>query len=164
MRKMAELLGLDIGTSGAKAVVINERGEVIRQAHVGYGISMPRPNWSEQDPSSWWDATERVLAEVDSDQVAAIGLTGQMQRAAISIPSNIAEGAERGSAKDFAHFLNIAKGSCGELRTQVYIARKLDLLPKASFDRTVTESKELSSMLEGLRRSMLKRVPQKRPT
>jgi four helix bundle protein len=52
----------------------------------------------------------------------------QIQRAALSIPSNVAEGAERGSNKDFAHFLNIAKGSCGELRTQLYIARKLDSL------------------------------------
>ncbi len=91
-------------------------------------------------------------------------LKDQICRAALSIPSNIAEGAERGSARDFAHFLNIAKGSCGELRTQLYIARKLELLTKGSFDRGVTESKELSSMLEGLRRSMLTRAAQKRPT
>ena len=58
----------------------------------------------------------------------------QVQRSALSIPSNIAEGAERGSSKDFAHFLNIAKGSCGELRTQLYIARKLELISKSSFD------------------------------
>jgi four helix bundle protein len=89
-------------------------------------------------------------------------LKDQICRAALSIPSNIAEGAERGSAKDFAHFLNIAKGSCGELRTQLYIARKLELLAKGPFDRAVTESKELSSMLEGLRRSLLKRAAQKR--
>ncbi|MEY2551297.1 MAG: hypothetical protein QOG12_1441 [Verrucomicrobiota bacterium] len=82
----------------------------------------------------------------------------QIQRAALSVPSNIAEGSERGSSKDFAHFLNIAKGSCGELRTQLYIARKLELLPKPSFDGLVKESKELSAMLEGLRRSMLSRV------
>ena len=71
-------------------------------------------------------------------------LKDQICRAALSIPSNIAEGAERGSAKDFAHFLNISKGSCGELRTQLCIARKLDLLAKGSFDRAVTESKEIS--------------------
>ncbi len=91
-------------------------------------------------------------------------LKDQIYRAALSIPSNIAEGAERGSAKDVAHFLNIAKGSCGELRTLLYVARKLELLEKASFDRLVAESKELSSMLEGLRRSMLKRAAQKRST
>lgn len=82
----------------------------------------------------------------------------QIQRAALSIPSNIAEGSERGSSKDFAHFLNIAKGSCGELRTQLYIARKLELLSKPTFDALVKESKELSAMLEGLRRSMLSRL------
>jgi four helix bundle protein len=82
----------------------------------------------------------------------------QIQRAALSVPSNIAEGSERGSSKDFAHFLNIAKGSCGELRTQLYIARKLDLLTKLAFDALIRESKELSAMLEGLRRSMLSRV------
>jgi four helix bundle protein len=85
----------------------------------------------------------------------------QIQRAALSVPSNIAEGSERGSSKDFAHFLNIAKGSCGELRTQLYIARKLDLLTKPTFDALIRESKELSAMLEGLRRSMLSRVSSK---
>ena len=88
-------------------------------------------------------------------------LKDQICRAALSVPSNIAEGAERGSAKDFAHFLNISKGSCGELRTQLYLARKLDLLAKGSFDRAVTESKEISSMLEGLRRSLLARAARK---
>jgi four helix bundle protein len=81
----------------------------------------------------------------------------QIQRSALSVPSNVAEGSERGSTKDFAHFLNIAKGSCGELRTQLYIARKLDFLAKAAFDALIKESKELSKMLEGLRRSMLSR-------
>ena len=86
----------------------------------------------------------------------------QIQRAALSVPSNIAEGSERGSSKDFAHFLNIAKGSCGELRTQLYIARKLDLLTKPTFDTLIKESKELSAMLEGLRRSMLARLSPKK--
>ena len=84
-------------------------------------------------------------------------LKDQIQRAALSVPSNIAEGSERGSLKDFAHFLNISKGSCGELRTQLYIARKLELLTKTLFDQLVAESKELSAMLEGLRRSLLSR-------
>jgi four helix bundle protein len=88
----------------------------------------------------------------------------QIQRAGLSIPSNIAEGAERGSVRDFAHFLNISKGSCGELRTQLYIARKLKLLTKAPFDRLVAECREISAMLEGLRSSLLKsaRPKQKR--
>ena len=85
----------------------------------------------------------------------------QIQRSALSIPSNIAEGAKRGSIRDFAHFLHIAKGSCGELRTQLYIARKLELISKQLFDGLLKESKELSAMSEGLRRSILKRAPSK---
>src|SRR5437870_7540958 len=79
----------------------------------------------------------------------------QIERAGLSIPSNIAEGAERGSNKDFAHFLNFSKGSCGELRTQLYIARKLNELDKDSFDSLVRESREISAMLQGLRASVL---------
>lgn len=82
-------------------------------------------------------------------------LKDQIGRAGLSIPCNVAEGSERGSAKDFAHFLNFSKGSCGEVRTQVYIARKLKLLRKPEFDHFVAETKEISKMLEGLRRSML---------
>jgi four helix bundle protein len=91
-------------------------------------------------------------------------LKDQIQRAGLSIPCNIAEGSERGSTKDFAHFLNFSKGSCGELRTQVYIARKLKLLGKSDFDQFVAETKEISKMLEGLRRSILakSRAKQKR--
>src|SRR5436305_72366 len=59
-----------------------------------------------------------------------------------------AEGSERGSTKDFAHFLNFSKGSCGELRTQLYIARKLKLLNKPDFETSVAETKEISAMLK----------------
>jgi four helix bundle protein len=85
-------------------------------------------------------------------------LRDQIERAGLSIPSNIAEGAERGSSKDFAHFLNFSKGSCGELRTQLYIARKLKAVSKGSFDSLVRESREISAMLQGLRSSVLKKV------
>ncbi len=82
----------------------------------------------------------------------------QIERAGLSIPSNIAEGSERGSTKDFAHFLNFSKGSCAELRTQLYIARKLTVLDRNDFERLVSETKEVSAMLEGLRRSVLKKA------
>ncbi len=84
-------------------------------------------------------------------------LRDQIERAGLSIPSNIAEGAERGSNKDFAHFLNFSKGSCGELRTQLYIARKLNELEKGSFDSLIRESREISAMLQGLRTSVLRK-------
>jgi len=84
-------------------------------------------------------------------------LRDQIERSALSIPSNIAEGAERGSNKDFAHFLNFSKASCGELRTQLYIARKLNELDKANFDSLVQESREISAMLQGLRTVVLRK-------
>ena|SRR3984893_7223746 len=85
-------------------------------------------------------------------------LKDQIERAGLSIPSNIAEGAERGSTKDFAHFLNYSKGSCGELRTQLYIARKLKAVAKSDFENLIAETKEISAMLQGLRRSVLLKV------
>src|ERR1700726_4675823 len=69
-------------------------------------------------------------------------LKDQIERSGLSIPSNIAEGAERGSSKDFAHFLNFAKGSRGELRTQLYIARKLKVVEKSNSEGLVPETKE----------------------
>ena len=89
----------------------------------------------------------------DSKQCA---LRDQMQRAAISIPSNIAEGAERDSRQDFIRFLRIGKGSAAELRTQYYIARKLELITKTDADEFIQETKELSAMLQGLVRSLEK--------
>src|SRR5205809_3275355 len=82
----------------------------------------------------------------------------QVQRASLSVPSNVAEGYERNSNKEFVRFLNIAKGSCGELRTQLYISRKLDFLTKAEFSRLVGESKEISAMLHGLSKAVSKRT------
>ena len=85
----------------------------------------------------------------------------QVQRSALSIPSNVAEGYERNSNKEFIRFLNISKGSGGELGTQLYISRKLDFLTKADFSRLVRESKEISKMLHGLSRAVAKRAPKK---
>ena len=80
-------------------------------------------------------------------------LRDQMQRAAVSIASNIAEGAERGG-KDFCRFLRIAQGSAAELRTQVYIARKISMLSPSNYGTLIAELKEISKMLTGLRKSL----------
>jgi four helix bundle protein len=88
----------------------------------------------------------------------------QVQRAALSVPSNVAEGYERNSNKEFIRFLNISKGSCGELRTQLYISRKLDFLNKETFDRLIKESKEISAMLHGLSTAVAKRAAKKKVT
>jgi four helix bundle protein len=78
----------------------------------------------------------------------------QMQRAAISIPSNNAEGSERDSKLDYIRFLRIAKGSAAELRTQCYIAAKLEILNKPDATRFIGECKEIASMLQGLIRAI----------
>ena len=81
-------------------------------------------------------------------------LKDQIQRAAISIPSNIAEGAERPTDVDFCRFLGYSKGSCGELRTQLMIhrevCRELGLEPFAKTDAVIEETREISRMLAGL--------------
>ena len=82
------------------------------------------------------------------------GLKDQMTRAAVSIASNIAEGAERGSSADFIRFLHIAKGSSAELRTQVYIAQHAQLISKEVQDLLTQELKALSSMLHCLIKSL----------
>jgi xylulokinase len=72
------LVGLDVGTTGAKAVAISPDGAIVAKAEEEYPLSTPRPGWSEQDPAHWWAASERALAAVGARDASAIGLTGQM--------------------------------------------------------------------------------------
>src|SRR5437762_614004 len=73
----------------------------------------------------------------------------QIQRAAISVSNNIAEGFERQSNKEFSKFLFIAKGSCAEVRSMLYIAQELKYLSKEDFDKLYTLSQEISKILSG---------------
>lgn len=82
------------------------------------------------------------------------GLKDQMTRSAVSIASNIAEGAERDSKAEYVRFLHIAKGSAAELRTQAYIAQRISSLPDPEARFLITELKEISSMLHGLIKSI----------
>ena len=75
------------------------------------------------------------------------GFRDQIQRAAVSIPSNIAEGYERQTDKEFIHFLFIAKGSCGELRTQLYLAKELKYIQLEEFKALFEKTKRLSAMI-----------------
>jgi len=82
------------------------------------------------------------------------GLKDQMTRAAISIPSNISEGAERDSKAEFIRFLHIAKGYAAELRTQVYIARQIGVIGGETQKELVEELKKISAMLHALIKSI----------
>lgn len=76
-------------------------------------------------------------------------LRDQLRRAAVSVMSNIAEGFERGSKVEFARFLRIANGSCGEVRSQLYVARDLDYLRQEEFVSVKAEAENLSKVLAG---------------
>ena len=82
------------------------------------------------------------------------GLTTQMRRAAVSVPSNIAEGSSRGSRTDFARFIEIATGSLFELVTQATLAHRQGLLSQPDYQRLYATAEELSKMLSGLRRTL----------
>ena len=77
-----------------------------------------------------------------------------MTRSAVSIASNIAEGAERGSIPDFVRFLHISKGSAAELRTQVYIACRIDMITDRAQKEITDELKSISKMLHALIQSL----------
>jgi four helix bundle protein len=78
------------------------------------------------------------------------GLTSQMRRGAVSVPSNIAEGKGRYSHKDFVHFLYQARGSPLELETQLSIARELEYVDQPLFESLELETEELGRILNGL--------------
>lgn len=77
---MAKLLGIDVGTSGCKLLLIDETGKVLKQASAEYPLSVPQPQWSEQNPEDWWAGVQRCLEEI-GETPDAIGVTGQMHGA-----------------------------------------------------------------------------------
>ncbi len=83
------LLGIDLGTTGVKSLLIDDAGTLIASATEEYPLSTPRPNWSEQSPEDWWQATAQSIAgamrtsAVDPTQVAAVAVSGQMHGAVL---------------------------------------------------------------------------------
>jgi xylulokinase len=75
---MSSLVGLDVGTTGVKALAVSPEGEVLARVEEAYPLSTPHPGWAEQDPEDWWRAAESALAGLAVADIAAIGLTGQM--------------------------------------------------------------------------------------
>jgi xylulokinase len=73
------LVGLDVGTGGARAVAVDGSGNVVAEASSEYPLHSPRPGWTEQDPADWWEGAREALGKVAAgEEVAGIGLTGQM--------------------------------------------------------------------------------------
>ncbi len=85
------------------------------------------------------------------------GLVSQLQRAAVSIPANIAEGRERQHSKEFIQHLSIAYGSLAELETHVQIAERLNYIEGSQLKKLLSKTSEVGRMLNGLRKSLEKR-------
>jgi four helix bundle protein len=102
-----------------------------------------------------WQRSSRLCVEIYKGLASCkdFGFKDQITRSSLSIPSNIAEGFERGSDKDSSKFFYYAKGSCGELRTQIYIGIKIGYIPKEAGMIWKDEAEQISKMLAALIKS-----------
>lgn len=109
-----------------------------------------------EDIEAWQKARELVKAVYQATATGAFardfGLRDQIRRAAVSILSNIAEGFERDGDKEFQQFLSMAKGSCGEVRAQIYVALDQRYLTREKFDLISGQAIQVSRMISGLRK------------
>ena len=103
-----------------------------------------------------WQMSKKLAVDVcrASSQCKDWGFRDQIMRSAVSVPSNIAEGAERNGSKEFILFAGYAKGSLGELRTQIMIGSDLGYFDASMSEAWISKTRELSKMLYGLIRSL----------
>ena len=113
-----------------------------------------------EDLIAWQKARELTRAVYQVSRRGAFakdfGLSGQIQRAAVSIMSNISEGFERGGRGEFHQFLSTAKASCAEVRSQLYVALDVGYLNQAEFDQLISRAEEVARIVGGLRVSVQK--------
>ena len=103
-----------------------------------------------------WQKARVLTAEIykattDGDFGRDFGLKNQIQRAAVSVMSNLAEGFERGRPAEFHQFLSVAKASCAELRSQLYVAFDVGYLDEIQFKRLMALAQEVARIIGGLR-------------
>jgi four helix bundle protein len=103
-----------------------------------------------------WKRSARMSADLYKAlaDLKDYGFRDQITRAGLSIPSNIAEGYERGSNKEISNFMNYAKGSADELRTQIYIGMDIGYISHAQGKHWLNEAEEISKMLHSLTRTI----------
>ena len=98
---------------------------------------------------SIWQRSSRLCVELyrELKDSREWGFRDQITRSALSVPSNIAEGYERNSRREYVQFLRIAKGSCGEMRTQLYIGKKAGLIEASRAESLIEEATAIGRML-----------------
>ena len=113
---------------------------------------------THRDLKVWTNSINLVtmIYQVTSDfpKEELFGITSQMRRAAVSIPSNIAEGAARNSTKEFNNFLSIALGSASELEIQILISRNLSYLNSNNSEKLLNDLNEIQKMIQGLMKNL----------
>ena len=99
-----------------------------------------------------WKKSARLSSQLYKElrELRDYGFKDQITRAGLSIPSNIAEGYERKSKKEFLNFLSYSKGSCGELRTQIYIGIDIGYINMETGKAWIEEARQISMMLSSL--------------
>lgn len=98
------------------------------------------------------ELTKKIYQITEQEQSAKdFGLKNQIQRASVSVMSNIAEGFDRFRPNEFHQYLSIAKGSCAEVRSQLYVAFDIGYLQENDFDELISIAEEVSKIINGLR-------------
>jgi four helix bundle protein len=119
-----------------------------------------------EDLIAWQKARVLCVAIYRVTQQGPFGrdfsLSRQIQRAAVSTMSNIAEGFDRGNRGEFQQFLSVAKASCAEVRSQLYIAMDVGYLPPPTFEKLVAMAEEVSRIVGGLRSAVARQRTAKR--
>jgi four helix bundle protein len=113
-----------------------------------------------EDLIAWQKARELTKEVYQISQRGAFakdfGLSGQIQRASVSIMSNVAEGFERGGRGEFHQFLSVAKASCAEVRSLLYVALDIKYIDKSGFKKVMDKAQEVGRIVGGLRASVEK--------